>query len=91
MLLFVITIFGCLQFNKTLDFKRTRDDDKELDIKIQRRHLWFHTVKLYECYDTSQIISSFKLNVTNSELSDEAYSILLKIYGGALNERVATS
>ena len=75
--------FGILQFNRTIDTINTVITDDQQNIKYKKFHLWFHTPQLYDSYDTSAVISAFKQEFVNSELSEEAYQVFRKMLGGA--------
>lgn len=77
--------FGCLQYNKVFDGSKVNDNG---DItKIKSRHLWFHSPELYKSYDTDAVISAYREEFENTELTDEAYEIFKKMLGGINNER----
>lgn len=79
--------FGVLQFNKTIDGTEVAEtSDGGYAMKIKKRHLWFHTPELYNSYDTSAVISAYREEFVNSELSDEAYDLFKKMLGGINNE-----
>lgn len=77
--------FGCLQYNKV--FSGTDVNDSNEITKIKSRHLWFHSPELYNSYDTDAIISAYRQEFENVELSDEAFELFKKMLGGINNER----
>lgn len=77
--------FGSLQFNKL--FKGSDVDDSGKITKVKSYHLWFHTPELYNSYDTDAIISAYREEFINSELSDEAYELFKKMLGGVNNDK----
>lgn len=76
--------FGFIQYNKTIT-EENIDEDNNSAIKIRKRHLWFHTPELYNSYDTSAVISGYRKEFVNSELSEEAYEFFKKMLGGINN------
>ena len=44
--------FGVLQFNKSIDGETAVEKDGKLDCTVKSRHLFFHTAKMYNRYDT---------------------------------------
>lgn len=77
--------FGFLQFNKVF---RGCDITENGEItRIKSRHLWIHTPELYNSYDTDAVISAYREEFENSELSDEAYELFKKMLGGINNDK----
>lgn len=73
--------FGFLQYNKTIVEEESLEENKS-KIRVKKRHLWFHTPELYDSYDTSAVISGYRKEFVNSELSEEAYEFFKKMLGG---------
>lgn len=70
--------FKFLQFNKLVDGFESEEKDGKLVPAVKKHCLWFHTLNLYESYDTSQIISAYRKEYENSELTTDRLNLILK-------------
>ena len=43
---------SCIQFNTVINGKTATEENGKLNADILAKCLWFHTPKLYNCYDT---------------------------------------
>lgn len=76
---------GILQYNRALVFDKLKN--KEDEVIIKKRFIWFHTPLLYSSYDTYAVISAYRREFQTSMLSDEAYELFKKMLGGINNEQ----
>lgn len=44
--------FGCLQFNKSIDGFKSKEDNGKLKAHVNKRSIYFHTFEMYGRYDT---------------------------------------
>lgn len=44
--------FGCLQYNKSVDGFKTREENGKLKYEVKHRTFYFHTYEMYNRYDT---------------------------------------
>ena len=70
--------FKFLQFNKLVDGFESEEKDGKLVPAVKKYCLWFHTLELYNAYDTSQVISSYRKEYENSELTTDRLNVILK-------------
>lgn len=44
--------FGCLQYNRSIDGFKTREENGKLKYEVKKRTIWFHRTDMYNRYDT---------------------------------------
>lgn len=75
--------FGCFQYNQIVDGSEISEESGKPDFdKIKARRFWFHSPDMYKRYDTSAIISAYRQEYENVQMTDETYQNLLNYVKG---------
>lgn len=76
---------GCIQYNKVINGKTATEENGKLNAEIISKCLWFHTPKLYSCYDTYAKMKRYRnewQGVSRQEIYNSNNNLSLSIEGG---------
>lgn len=72
---------SCIQFNTVIDGKTAVEENGKLKANILSKLLWFHTPKLYSCYDTFAKMRRYRdewQGVSRSNIYDNSLNVNLE-------------
>lgn len=71
--------FGVFQYNQIVNGSEiTEENGKPNFSQIKARRFWFHSPEMFKRYDTSAIISAYRAEYENAEMSEESYQRILR-------------
>lgn len=76
--LFCRKVLGIIQFNQFIDAQKAVEVDGKLKYDVEHNYWFFHSPKLYNAYDTTKIISSYRKEFENNVFDFTKLENLLK-------------